>query len=156
MGLSFKTTTRISDALCSYSCRTECCVVICSVHEQQSKNVIGDERNARLNVFVGVESWFSTFVMWLATIKFTEEHRLTTKCGRVREEGAHLCPPNFSSQRATKELNSSKIPKIHGSSRENTHLQYATQIKKFQEDTLFDIPPPIVGSITQHTHVQVC
>ena len=56
-----------------------------------------------------------------------------------------------------KELDSPKNLMINEPSRKNTqNFQFAVQIEILQENTLFDIPPHIVGSVAQHAYVQIC
>ena len=80
---------------------------------------------------------------------------ISTKCGR----GHSYAPPsNSSSLWATKELDSSKNLIIHEPSREkilrNSNLMF--QLRYFQKTLVFDLPPPIVGPVTQHTYIQIC
>ena len=65
---------------------------------------------------------------------------------------------NYSSSLcATKGFESSKNLIFHEPYRKNTpKFQFAVQIGIFQKTLFFDLPSPIVSSVTQRTHVQIC
>ena len=49
-----------------------------------------------------------------------------------------------------------KIAKIETVQENTQKLQFDVQMDIFQEHTFFDLPPSIIGSIPQHTLVQIC
>ena len=72
-------------------------------------------------------------------------------------EGAQLCPHltfrHYELRRSLIAQSSEKSLTFQGKSQK---FQFAVQIVILQENTFFDLPPPIVGYVPPHAHVRMC
>ena len=55
---------------------------------------------------------------------------------------------------ATKKLDGRKIHEI--TRKVAQEFKFAVKLRYFKQTHIFDLTPPIVGFVTQHTHVQLC